>query len=48
MPNKKKYFYTKNRKDWKNLLELEENLSKLKKYYGYDDIEWKGIRDLEN
>ena len=30
----------------KNLLELEKNLSKLKKYCDYDDIEYKGIRDV--
>ena len=32
----------------KNLLELERNLFKPKKYYDYDDIEYKGIRDVEN
>ena len=32
----------------KNLLELEKILSKLKKYYDYDDIEYKGIRDVSN
>ena len=32
----------------KNLLKLEKNLSKLKKYYDYDDIEYKGIRDVKN
>ena len=31
-----------------NLLELERNLFKPKKYYHYDDIEYKGIRDVEN
>ena len=29
----------------KNHLKLEKNLSKLKKYYGYVDIEYRGIRD---
>ena len=29
----------------RNLLELEENLFKPKKYYDYDDTEYKGIRD---
>ena len=29
-----------------NLTELEENISKTKKYYDYDDIEYKGIRNL--
>ena len=32
----------------KNLLELEESLYKHKKYYDYDDFEYKGIRDVEN
>ena len=32
----------------KNLFELEESLSKLKKYYDYDDAEYKGIRDVGN
>ena len=27
-----------------NLFELEKNFSKLKKYYDYDDIKYKGIR----
>ena len=31
-----------------NLLELEKNLFKLKKYHDYDDIEYKGIRDVRN
>ena len=29
-----------------NLLKLEKNLFKPKKYYDYDDIEYKGIRDV--
>ena len=32
----------------KNRLELEESSSKLKKYYDYDDTEYKGIRDVGN
>ena len=34
----------------KNLLELEKNLSRsrLKKYYDYDDIEYKITRDVGN
>ena len=32
----------------KNFLELEKSLSKLKKYYGYKDIEFKGIKDVGN
>ena len=31
-----------------NLIELEERLFKLNNYYDYDDIECKGIRDVEN
>ena len=31
-----------------NLYELEKRLSKLKKYYDYDDIKYKGIRDVGN
>ena len=31
-----------------NLIELEESLFKLNKYYDYDDIEYKTIRDVEN
>ena len=27
---------------------MEKRIFKLKKYYDYDDIEYKGIRDLEN
>ena len=29
----------------KNLDELERNLSKIKKYYDYDDTEYRGIKD---
>ena len=32
----------------KNLLEFEKNLSNLKNSYDYDDIEYRGIRDIEN
>ena len=31
----------------KNLLKLEKTLSKLRKYYDYDDIEYKRIRDVK-
>ena len=31
----------------KNLPRLEKSLSKLKKYYDYDDIEYRGIRDVK-
>ena len=30
----------------KKLLKLEKSLSKLKKYYDYDDIDYRGIRDF--
>ena len=30
----------------RNLTELAENLSKTNKYYDYDDIEYRGIRDV--
>ena len=32
----------------KNLAELEENLSKIKKYYDYDDREYRGIRNIRD
>ena len=32
----------------RNLTELEENLLKTNKYYDYDDIEYRGIRDVRN
>ena len=31
----------------KSLDELERNLSRLKKYYNYDDTEYRGIKDIE-
>ena len=32
----------------KNLDELEANLSKTKKYYDYDDAEYRGIKDVKD
>ena len=32
----------------RNLTELEENLSKTKKYYDYDNIEYRGIRNVRD
>ena len=32
----------------KNLLNIEQNLSKSKKYYDYDDTEYEGIRDVKD
>ena len=43
--NEKESFYTKNKRDKRNLLELEKNLFK---YYDYDDIEYEVTRDIRN
>ena len=32
----------------RNLTELEENLSKTKKYYDYDDIDYRGIKNVRD
>ena len=32
----------------KIFFKLEKNLSKLKQYYNYDHIKYKGIRDMKN
>ena len=32
----------------KNLFELEESLFRLKNYYDYDDVQYKGIRNVGN
>ena len=32
----------------KKIEKIEKNLSKLKKYHGYDDIEYRGIRHVKN
>ena len=39
---------TGNKKAEKSILELEKSLSNLKKYYDYDNTEYRGIRDIEN
>ena len=44
--NKKNLSESKIKEIEKNLLDLEESLSELKKYYDYDDAEYKGIRDI--
>ena len=31
-----------------NLFELEKSLSRLRKYYDYNDTEYRGIRDIRN
>ena len=46
--NKKNLFAPKMKEIERNLLELEENLFKPKKYYDYDDTEHKGIRDVKD
>ena len=46
--NPKNLFGEKVKETEKNLLELEESLFKLKKYYDYDDTKYKGIRDVRN
>ena len=40
---RKKFYKTKKKKS-----ELEKILNKFKKYYDYDDLDYKGIRDIEN
>ena len=46
--SEKNLFETKIKEIERNLAELEENLSKTKKYYDYDDIEYNGIRDVKD
>ena len=46
--NEKNLFASKINEIGRNLFELEENLSKTKKYYDYDDIEYRGIRNLRD
>ena len=46
--NEKNHFVSKIKEIERYLTELEENLSKTKKYYGYDDIEYNGIRDVKD
>ena len=48
MENKKNLSKPKIKEIEKNLLELEESLSRLTEYYDYDDSEYRGIRDIEN
>ena len=54
---RRRFYEIKNKKNlskWKiketetSLFELKNNLFKLKKHFDYDDIEYKGIRDLGN
>ena len=46
--NDKNLFSSKINEIRRNLLELEENFSKTKKYYDYDDIEYRGIRNVRD
>ena len=46
--NEKNLFAPKIKEIERNLLELEKNLFKPKKYYDYDDTEYKGIRDVKD
>ena len=46
--NKKNLFAPKKKETERNLIELEENISKTKRYYDYDDTEYKGIRDIKD
>ena len=46
--NKENLPKSKIKKIEQNLIELEQSLLKLNKYYDYDDIEYKGIRDVES
>ena len=46
--NKKNLSKSKIKEIEQNLIELEKSPFKLNKYYDYDDVEYKGIRDVEN
>ena len=46
--NKKNLFASRMKEIEKNLDELEKNLSDTKKYYNYDDVEYKGIKDIKD
>ena len=46
--NEKNLFASKIKEIERKLTELEENLSKTKKYYDYDDIEYNEIKDLKD
>ena len=48
MENEKNLFPSKIKEAERNLLELEENLFKLKKYYDYEDTEYKVIRGVKD
>ena len=46
--NEKNLFASKINEIGRNLFELDENLSKTKKYYDYDNIEYRGIRNVRD
>ena len=46
--NKKDLSASRRKEIKENLMELEKNISKSKKYYDYDDYEYKGIRSIRN
>ena len=46
--NEKKPSKSKIKEIERNLTELEENPSKTKKYYDYDDIEYRGIKNVRD
>ena len=46
--NKKNLSKSKIKEIEQNLIELEESLFKIKKYYDFDDFKYKGIRDVSN
>ena len=43
-----KEYHEKQEKNEQYLKQLKENLNKSKKYYDYDNRDYKGIRDIEN
>ena len=46
--NEKNLSESKTKEIKRNLTELEENLSITKKYYDYDDIEYRGVRNVRD
>ena len=46
--NEKNHSESKIKESERNLTELEENLSKTKRYYDYDDIEYRGIKNVRD
>ena len=46
--NEKNLSESKIKETEKNLTESEENLSKIEKYYDYDDSEYRGIRNVRD